>query len=230
VPHGYDGSRSAFQRPGFKLSVDRANRLTNRDNILAQLRTYSGFIEIIGGNVSRAASTPPYTQEEHRMTGRPVGQAHPDVSTEPGRQLARRRAPQERDAARAERSGNRPPAAGSDESYSKPHTERLEREVQALEAKLAISEVERLAERQTSEDIVKSLRAINEELSRSLKSALDTLSAATVSIAPVDELNQRVLQWDMSETVWDDTDDTGNESQPSRMKWFLKVLRAASPI
>jgi hypothetical protein len=161
------------------------------------------------------------------MTGRLVGQAHPDVS---GMQLTRRRGSKDRDPERTERAAKRAPAAGDDESHGKLHKERLERQIQALEAKLAISELERVAERQTSEDTIKSLRAINEELSRSLTLALGTKPVAALGVPPANRLNERVVRWDTSETDWGDTDGAEHSDEPSPTKWFLKVLRAASPI
>jgi hypothetical protein len=161
------------------------------------------------------------------MTGRLVGQAHPDAS---GMQLTRRRASKDRDPARTERAANRAPAAVEDESHDKLDKDRLERQIQALEAKLAISELERVAERQTSEDTIKSLRAINEELSRSLTLSLDTKPFAALGVPPADRLIERVVRWEASETDWGDTDGSEHSSQPSPTKWLLKVLRAASPL
>jgi hypothetical protein len=117
-----------------------------------------------------------------------------------------------------------------DESQDKLHKDRLERQIQALEAKLAISELERVAERQTSEDTIKSLRAINEELSRSLTLALDTKPFAALGVPPADRLNERVIRWETSEIDWGDADGAEHSDHPSPTKWFLKVLRAASPV
>ncbi len=175
------------------------------------------------------------------MTGRPVGRAHPDASAAPSRQLKRRRTSKDRDAVLTERVANHPPS-----NAGEGHNERLERQIQALEAKLAISELERLAERQTAENTIQSLRAINEALSRSLAVALDSKPVATAGIRPMDRLDsepvatvgippvggfdERVVRWDGPEADWDDTDVSEHGARRSLTKWILKVLRAASPI
>jgi 8-oxo-dGTP pyrophosphatase MutT (NUDIX family) len=157
------------------------------------------------------------------MASRALNQAYRTDSGAHDRKVTRRRASKDPDPARSEckRSEDGSPAALSTDTCSKSDTEYLQRQVQALEAKLAISELERMSERQASDGTIKSLRAINEELSKSLSAALEAKSASTPGDFDEPSLREdAAIQWEMSDGGWEDHDD----AEPSRRKWLWKVF------
>lgn len=163
------------------------------------------------------------------MASRVVNQAYPTDGSAVDRNATGRRTPKDHNTAGSERkrAEESRSAAGSEKTYSEPGTEYLQRQMQSLKAKLAISELERLSERQTSEHTIKSLRAINEELSKALSEALEAKPASTPSDLDEPRLREdRAILWDTPDAEWEDNLD----AEPRRRKMLWKVLRAASPI
>ena len=119
-------------------------------------------------------------------------------------------------------------ATGEDEA------DRLRRQLRGLEAKLILVELERETDRQIATEAaetIKSLTEMNEELSEALKRALDTRELPQPG--DHDTQTERLIQerdhWHRMATDRLEKLRRAIQSRPTRIKSFLRWLRAASP-